>query len=270
MIEFTDCDVIINGTGLVAESASISESNSVSPAYGAGYSRPAMLPDGPKTTQIQINYKINPNSEPNFGILSDLKANPPILNPINIEIAGLRCSGYMTDWSFTISANETSDASVSYISYNDIVGDVNKKRGTIDYDLDVVNYGHGWTAVVNYENSDFVTSYDFSYSCSFEYVPCYGFGATMPNQVVFVGGEESARITKESFDKMSFYGNSGAYEVFSKLQSSVSLYNLSREVNADTLTPLNIDLRDATASNSNLSARLDDYVKTEITFERAF
>ena len=269
MIEFSDCDVIINGTGLVADSASISERNSIKPAYGIGHFRSVMLPDGPKTSEIQINYILNPLRETNLQIINDIKSNPPIINPVNIEIAGLRCSGYITSFSFSLSPSEKIVASVSYISYHDLVGQISKKRGTVFYDTNPISAGHGWSSVVNSGDGNFAKTYNLSYDCSIDYQPFYSFGSTTPNQVLFIGGKESAKVTKEDFTSVNFSGQSGAYQVFSSSGESILLYNLNKEMDADTPS-LKIDLRSATVSTSRLSARVDDYIQTEISLEREF
>ena len=269
MIEFTDCDVIINGTGLVADSASISERNSIKPAYGVGRFGVLMLPDGPKTSDIQINYTLNPLKETNLRIINDLKSNPPIINPINIEIAGLRCSGYITSFSMSLSPNEKISASVSYISYHDTIGQVSKKRGTVFYDVNPVNAGHSWSSIVSSGSGNFSKTYNLSYECSFDYQPFYSFGNTSPNQILFIGGQESARVIKEDFNRINFSGQSGAHQLFSSSGESVFLYNLNKEIDSD-IPSLNIDLRSAIVTNSRLSARLDDYIQAEISLEREF
>lgn len=269
MIEFVNCDVIINGTGLVANSATISEQNSLKPAYGIGFNRHGYVVDGPKTCEIQINYILNPLSETNVKIIRDLKSNPPILNPVNIEVAGLRVSGYLTNFSISLDPNDKVNASASYTSFHDIVGDISEKRGTVYYESNPINFAHGWSSVVGYNSSSLSKTYSLSYECSLEYKPYYSIGSKFPSQVLFLGGSENLQIVKDDYIKINFSGHSGAYELFSTTGESVLLYNLNKEL-GDSSSAISIDMRDSTLTSSRLNARVDDYVKTEITAQREF
>lgn len=269
MIEFVNCDVILNGTGLVANSATISENNSLKPSYGIGFNRSDYVVDGPKTCEVQVSYILNPLSETNIKILDDLKKYPPVVNPVNIEIAGLRMSGYLTNFSISLDPNDKINANASYSCYHDIVGNISEKRGTIYYESNPINFAHGWSSVVSYNNSNLAKTYSLNYDCSLEYKPYYSIGSRFPSQVLFLGGSENLQVIKEDYLKINLSGHSGAYQLFSTTGESVLLYNLNKEL-GDTSSAISIDMRDATVVSSRLNARVDDYLKTEISVNREF
>ena len=74
MVIFDQCAIKVNGTGLLAESASIQSSNSISPVYAIGQKGVSnTVPEGPVTHDFRISYYIHLDKEPCLAEVNNIK-----------------------------------------------------------------------------------------------------------------------------------------------------------------------------------------------------
>src|SRR3990167_7544728 len=92
---FNDVDVTIGGTGILAESASLSSQNSIEPQFILGRrGNIDQSPAGPQKTTFNFNYLLEIDNEPGLTGIKNLKnlSNPNSGENVTIAIAGI--TGY--------------------------------------------------------------------------------------------------------------------------------------------------------------------------------
>lgn len=269
MINFNDCDVIIKGTGLFAESASISQSNSLSRVDFMGYKNSELIPNGGVSTDIQISYRPVASSETVFSTISELKNFASGLSPIPVEIAGLECSGYITNFTLSANPNQVANASVSLICYHPIEGSISEKRGTVYYENDPMKFIHGWSTIINYNNTGFASTYAFDYSISFNYSPMYCLGEREPKSVILLGGQERISVVKDRNVNVDFIGTGQVAYIFNSSDNTAKLKEISA-YNGNINPFITINFDQCAITESAINANVDDYLKVRIVAERNF
>lgn len=139
MIYFDEIDVLIDGSGIVAESANIDTENSLSPLYILGQKFAGnSIPNGPVKSNINLSYAWEPNFDPNLKIINNIKNTFQNFNfsPVNISVAGLTGLGFLESYSAKISQNDVGKISASYAIYTPLSGNfVGKQTG---YFIDII------------------------------------------------------------------------------------------------------------------------------------
>lgn len=189
MINFSDIDVIVNGTGITAESVSINSQNSTSPAYVLGYEGTIGNPQtGPITNKINLSYLLELGTETNFASVNDIKNNPTGWTGVRIEVANLTGHNcYLEDYQLQLVPNDMVRASASYVSYNDISGSLNVKSQTVNYSTG--KFAHSWSTSL----SPTLLSFDYSFRADWQPVYIIGSG-NKPVEVLFNGANENFGI----------------------------------------------------------------------------
>ena len=122
---FNKCNVAVNGSGIMASTASITKANSLTPIRSVGKKGIIyQAPTGPLTTQYNMSYIVETNNEPNYNVVQALKAveNSFHNKPVVVEVGGISACCYLTNYSLKCQPNEPVVASVSYESYKDTTG----------------------------------------------------------------------------------------------------------------------------------------------------
>jgi len=270
MIEFNECDVIVNGVGLAANSTSISEQNNLTPVYSVGYQGNRFIPSGPVVSNVDISYKLSPDTDPNTRVIEQIKSFPAIFDPCIIEIAGLECCGYLTSYSLKASPNNEIQASVSYTCFWPVSGILSEKRGTVEYESNYKNFAHAWTTFVSYGETGFLATYDVNYDFSVEFNPVYSIGDKKPKQIIFGGATERVKLIKESFTNVSFSGDFASKYVLSNSGASIRFLNFDSLSNTQRTNGLFLDMRSGTVLSSSINAEINQYANSEIVIERRF
>lgn len=254
MIRFDKCQVLINNTGILANSANISSENSLQPIKSVGYRGvSSMTPVGPIGHSIDINYTVQLDKDPNFLTVSGLKEyNSGTLTPSIIEIGGITGFGYISNYSFNVTPNNVINANVSFACYNDFSGDLKEMQysGNIGNDQ---NIAHSWSTFFNSNNnyiSNPILNLDYSFQANWQ--PIYTVLHKEARHVELISAEERVSITKGDYTKINYSG-----------QKSEDVFSLESGDNLD-LAGLNIlssnqyeieapDLNNITKLSLNLS-----------------
>jgi len=270
-INFSDCDVVINGTGLIANSASISQKSSLANLSPIGYYNSSVRsPESVITSDIEINY-IPKVDDINLLEIQKIKSNPFEVSFLNIDIGGLKCPALIKSYSLNFSPNEPAAASVSFTTFYPISGKISKKRGVIDYDNNESKFLHSWAINVDYGHTGFQSTYGFSYSCELNYQPVFTIGGKSPSDIIFLEGNETISLIKEKFLEINFSGNLNNNSIIplSGNVDSVSISNISN-YGTDFAERISMDFKDSYVTESKMNSSVNNYVVTEINLERSF
>jgi len=230
-INFDNCDVAINHSGILALNASINTSNSVEAAYCLGYVRPVnQLPFGPIQTVFNASYIPEISQEPNYATVNKIKV---MLNDSGymgekVELAGLTHNYcYLTDYSLRVSPNNLVEASVSYATFWELCGGLRQKSNRIDY----INRGdlcHSWTTYI-LSSGDYTSKpiYDFNYDFRVSWQPMYVIGSKTPTEVKLLNAQESITFVMDEYRNILFTGESVYSNVLTGNDGNLQFRNLS-------------------------------------------
>src|SRR3990167_6777018 len=235
MVFFDKCDVAVNGTGIMADSASLSSENVLTPIYVVGYKGiKDNSPGGNIKNTFQINYFIEPNRSPNFSIINDIKTftNDNTWTPQTVEIGTITgFSSYLQSFNLKVPLNQPAKASVSYVSFNPTSGVLQDSIGSIGYDeTSELNLLHGWsTFITSSGNYTSIKIFDFEYGITVNWSPIYTLGRFYPNQVELMGGAERLTIVTDNFYEANFYGTGVDEKIFNfGADTSIDLFGFKR------------------------------------------
>jgi hypothetical protein len=286
MLYFDNVDVILNNTGIMAESASVEQTNSLTPIFSIGRKGiSAQAPSGPHKTTFQVNYYLELDNEPSYEVISTIKnlINETTLSGIQIEIAGV--TGYncfLDSYSFKAVANELIKASVSFSSYVPLSGKFNKKRSDVVYNKSN-SIAHGWsTYVVSTGTYESLPTYELAYNFIAAWEPIYVIGKKTPLEVKLLSANEKVSITKDKYAEVTFSGKSPFNDIIQSdlVDQEVDLMNLAflcRTGYASGIFQLNdpcqsllFNLSGAKVVASQFNANIDDFVRTTTEITRYF
>ena len=209
---FNECNVAVNGSGIMASTASIATTNSLAPIRSVGkkgiiYQAPA----GPLTTKYNMSYIVETNNEPNYNIVQALKATENQFHntPIIVEVGGIRASCYLTNYSLNCKPNEPVTASVSYQSYRDTTGSLSSNTATsVHYNIQRSSgIAHGWTSFISTSVSAMTNkSYGFDYGFEMTWQPAFSFGRLHPYDVRFINATETITLERDTAYDVTFSG----------------------------------------------------------------
>lgn len=304
---FDETTVIVNGSGIMATNASISQSNSLIPAYSLGkYWVVNQIPNGPIKSTFSISYYPNVSGEPNYNILNNIKElnNDVLYSGIRITIAGVTgFNCYLRSYEIQSAPNNLIKANVTYDSFvsssgqistrsyatkedwgdltvMDISGDWSNLNamtesgdwGSIE-DPVLENFGHiphGWTTYISSSGNRLIApTYDFSYRFNADWEPIYILGQKDPYHVNFMGGTEEMSFVRDSFTHIQFSGEevTGTYITG---DWKIELFNyklITTHANSGVLV---FDVSGAKIVDTKLVAQVGDFVKTATSIRRFY
>lgn len=302
MISFEQCDVTINGTGIVAESAILESNAPLAAAPILGHTYPyAYAKQGFIRTSAQINYVIESDREPNFGMVTFHKnyTGEAGINPIPIVVGGVTGQFYLNSWSLSSSEHEPIKASVSYIGFTPLSGSLAQKSNTVQYN---VGSGSGFAHVyiaqlsMRFQNDGnqnaLVTRYTsknifaFNYEFRTSLNPVHVIGSKYPSEVKHFGAQESVRILHNHFTPIDSTGNSPYTGLGLPSVSSLTLGNPPTNVPEfvihlrpwDQITSLtlfprekpSISISNGIVTSNQVAVGVGDIIKVETTVEKTY
>lgn len=233
MISFENCDVIINGSGILAQSASIDSSNSLIPVYTVG--RKGIInqsPNGPITNKFSFSYIPEISNEPSYNQAIFLKnmLNDLLYSGIRLNIGGIEGDNcYLENYSLKVSTNNITQANAGYVNYIPLNGGLSLQQSQIVYNS-MGTLGHGWsTFILSTGDFSILPSYELDYSLSLKWEPIYTIGQKYPVQVKLLEGEEKITIMRDVFYSVDFSGNDACNQLFhcSSDSQEINVYGLS-------------------------------------------
>jgi hypothetical protein len=221
MIFYDNVDVVINGSGILAQSANISQVNYLDPAYilekRGEMSQP--VKDSIRS-KLGVRYLVQVDYEPCLAIVDSIKkfrTDDHIAPSFVVEVANISGSFYLEDYSMSIQPNQTVDANATFVSYEPLTGDIGEKRdgeNAINYTPEVTpgvnqqpNLAHGWTTfVTDSSTARSFPIYKFDYQFRAQWNPIYTMGHKFPRQVQLLNAGEMLVLERDNFKHITFSG----------------------------------------------------------------
>lgn len=272
MVLFDNCDVVVNFSGLVAESASIDSENSLAALYSLG--KIGIFQQAPQDNLKSIfsfSYYPEISLEPNFNVVSFIKQlTNEIWSGITLEIGGV--TGYncfLQSYSLTATPNNTVKAQATYITYFPLSGDVKSKSNLVNYNIDN-SIAHGWTTFIgSQDNALIIPTYQLDYQFSANWEAVNIIGQTTPSQMILQEGSEQMIIIRDKNYNIQFSGQ--------EYEDSFSLMNISLICPPTGYTGvlnscggIQIDMSSGQLIRSEIKSALDDIVRVSTTIRKFF
>lgn len=255
-IYYDQCEISINGTGVLAVSASLNTDVTLGPVYTLGKRKPfkKQITTGPRNNAFQISYLINPTGDPSFNIVKDIKnliSTPSSYNGVTLAFAGITgYNCYLNNYNFKVEPNNVVVAQANYVSYHRVSGDLNIKTNPNSASSDSIAHSTRSNIISGRSlgNSDV---YNLTYTFAANLTPIYSLGKEEPIEVKPIRAQETVNMTENIFNKLVYTGEN----IPIKLQISGLLDSNSFE----------IEMPDAYVNNSTIESNLDDIVRATKT-----
>lgn len=214
MINYSNIPIKINGTQVIADSVSISENSTKSPAYALGYKSPFDNLPLSINNSIDMEYFMDAGLDDNYNSIQTWINNGTGNINCLLNIGGVEMSGYLNRYSFDINQFQPIKSKVSYVVYQEITGQIseqsyvnmatgNSKNGT--------GIAHYWSVGFYTGDSTFQVSstgklINLNYSFDANLFPSYGLSSIYPQQIDIITASETVTVTHESQINTSFSG----------------------------------------------------------------
>tara|TARA_R110000822_G_scaffold67572_7_gene164496 strand:+ start:3286 stop:4119 length:834 start_codon:yes stop_codon:yes gene_type:complete len=277
MLFFDQTDVTVNGTGILAQSASLDIASNVQPFKSVG--KRGIInqgPVGPKQNSAQASYLIELDNEPNYqtvDYLRNFNSTTQEVDPLTLNFGGVSGLFYLQSYSLQAQPNSPIQASVSYVGFNQTSGQVKEKSGTVSYNASSGSgIAFGFSAYLTTTGTysvpgDFAFSYDFSAA----YTPIYRLGSTEPLVVKLMGGSETMSVIRTGIYDPSFSGVKASDVLFDMNGSTgIQIFGLKFLCDNDTSESLNINISGAVVSTTSVSYGVGQIALTETSFNKYF
>lgn len=254
---------MVNGTGIQADSASVSITNNLLEGRAVGYNGIIdMPPNGPITSNVSINYYVKTDLDPIYLTSSGLKSYV-FEGPVAVNVGGLSAPAYLESYSVKVVPNSLVQASASFIVFGKMNGYLHPKYYEPNYTgTNMTGQGHAWTTSISSDTSIL----DFGYSFSARWMPKYKVGSANLVNAIFNGGTESFSFTKETFIQPTFSGQT--YDNY-LTSPTITLNSLNSDCgyagNSITFNASNSKI-----TQSDVSASIKNTLKTSTTLVKYF
>lgn len=274
MLYFDQCNIMVDNSGLLADSVSLNAQTNIQPIYGIGKRGIFnQSPEGPTEGNINISYFLNLQKEPIFPITATLKNLTGNYNGATIIIGGItgyQC--YLTEYQIKNVPNQLTKVSASFVTFKPFSGMLrNRVSGEVAMSGFSGYLAHGWTTQI-LSGTSYLTApiYDFGYSFNVEWQPIYVLGNQLSNDVILSKMTEQVSFIRDTYHHIQFSG-----EEATKTSSNAFLQkNSNNEINllpyifvSDTgagSPSITISLSGFRIRNSELNAQADDFVRTSV------
>ena len=271
MIHFNDIEVGINGSGLFAQSVSVSTDNSTQYINPIGFRNSSCVSEnGPVKSNIRITYLLEPERAYNQAIISNIKNLDGSTNfiPAILSIAGLTGNGYLSNFSFDVGIDNSTIGNATYIVFENISGTLSNVTGLTFNTNSMVNLLYNWNTYINdsgYSNTNPYDSIGYSFQANWE--PTYIIGQNKPYQIDFIGAREELNISKEDYTKVGFRKTGIGLEYLGNSNVNFTTLNLDT---VEGYPVLMINISGGIISSTNLEGSLDNKVKNTLTIVKNY
>jgi hypothetical protein len=273
MLYFNNCDIQINGTGLMAQNARLSSSNSLEVIKPIG--RKAGLeasPEGPVQNNFSATYWIDIDNDPCYRQTLRLRDSTDFeqSEPQVIEIAGLSGAFYLQNYSIVVRENSTIQANVTYQGYEEMSGSVSPRDEVLNYVSGFSGLAHSWTTFLESDaGSVDIPILRFDYNFSSRLNPIYAIGAKTPIQVVLTSFEEEIKIVKDTERQIVFHGESGCV-LFDSCANNpyIKILKLGYLCDDSLTDAMTFSVDGYKVRSNTITADTNDFVKSEFTIIR--
>ena len=255
--------VFIKGTGILADSASISQTNSINNTYFLGGTVTNFFaPQGPYNTTLSVNYLPTIEDDPSFSTLSSLKSLRSG-SAVGIDIGGVTGLFYLTNYSFKVQPNSAIFLNCSYTCFNNLTGSFTGVQfDTIGNINNAIGTACAITWAGSVDNIDDIYSLD--YSAKINWKPSFKIGQKEPYRVTYLSMEETYQVETNNSYFIDFYGD--------MLQTVMSGYSsLSLRPAIDTgAAPQVYSLVGAKVTEINIPISNGDVIRNRYTFVKNY
>lgn len=286
MIYFNECDVLINGSGLLFDSVLLSTQNSILPVYVLGNKGViSQTSSGPLKTNIQVSYLLEVGNEPIYGIVSGIKNSHSNFNNNNfiLNIGGLTGYVYLESYGVRVEPNDLVKAVASFVSYEPISGYFTGSIGSTSYNLTKGSgLGHSWSTDLFFRDSSVVDPiYGFDYSFKINWLPVFVLGNKNQVQMHFLGAEESMSFIKENYSGATISGDNAVYLLKNidkiRLNSFSNILKSSKNAPTTSFSAPNIQtsgldfiISGMIVTSTQLSENVGDFVKSTVNCQKFY
>lgn len=202
MLKFKNCEVSVSGVTILADSASVNESNNVRPVVAQRYrGQVSSTPFGGVSHTIDISYTTETNSEPNFYLAKNIRDYVIADFPVQVTVGGLTGSAYLSAYSLDIIPNQPVKAKVQYVIFGDVSGSLSNQSATTANSYNSQNgsgVGHYWTtSAKKIDGSQIGSIIQGNYSFRAEWRPAFIIGRPSPVDVKFISAQEDYSLLSE-------------------------------------------------------------------------
>lgn len=271
---YDNVDVLVSNSGLLASNASLSQVNSVVPAYSIGkYWTINQIPAGPIRSTFSFSYYPTVTGDPNYDILQTVRGlvDDFLYSGTKIEIAGVTgYNCYLKSYEVQSTPNNLVKASVNYDTFVPLSGQITSKTGTTDFYRYNDRIPHGWTTFISSSGNKLIApTYDFTYKFQAEWEPIYIIGQKDPYEVHFMNGTEEMSFVRDSFTHIQFSGEevTGTYITGDWLIELFNYKLISTHTNSGALI---FDVSGAKIIDTKLVADLGSFVRSQTTIKRHY
>lgn len=275
MIYFDQCDVVVNGTGILATQASLSTTNSLVPIKILG-KRGIITQSASKdlTSSLQISYYLETDNEPNFGLVQEIKdffLKDEIYTPKPIVIGGISGEYYLNSYTINAKPNEIVNATASYLNFGGVSGDFSQKNPAVIY-----NKSNGEnigafvfiTSTGNYTGNKSL-SFDYEFNCNWQ--PINIIGQRKQIEVKLISAEEKVSIERESFKNVTFSGDRAGSSLFNTNEDdSIKIYGFKFACDSNTGNGKEISISGFRVNQSDVSVSMDNYLMNKVSFNKFY
>ena len=270
-VYFNQCDVGVQGTGVLAESVSIQSRNTLQSIYSLGkFGQRGQSPYGGLSSTFQLNYLPELNSEPNRLIAGQVVSLTGEYTGVLLEVGGFSGFGcFLTSYGLEADVNDPVKAQANFITFKPLLGEPANKLGVLSYNASGA-VGHGWSVYLT-DTGDYLTNlaYNFSYQMRADWFPIYVLGKTEPTGVKLLSCQESISFSRDVPRNILHSGEnaSGFLSTTGDMRMRNIVFSCSNP-SAPVYPEIRIPLSGFQVVGSEISAQLDDFLHIRTTITR--
>ena len=261
MIFFDQIDVTVNGTGILAENASVSVQADLVPAYVIG--RRGIVDQAPSqgiNNSVSLSYFLEVDNEPNYGIVDQIRnfsSTTEELQPTTINIGGISGVFYLQSYQLNVAPNTPAKATA-------------EKAGNVNYNAsNGSGIGFGFASVGG--NHTLKEAFDFNYSFQANYIPVFALGSQEPISVKLMGASEDMSISKTGFYDPSFTGTNPDGTLFNQNGSTgVQIFGLKLFCEDDSSQSVDINVSGTKVKSTSVGHSVNEISRSTTTFSKYF
>lgn len=270
-IDYKNVGISVDGCYILSDSISISENSSLNPNYVFNYLVPIdKNPTNGIKNNISISYFLEPILEPNYNIINSLKIYAPSgRTPSILNIGNNIISGYLENYSFDITPNNSIKANASFVCFHEITGDfVNQSSSNLYNVLNSYGIAHYWTTQVfnqDFSNTGSIIQGNYSFKANWE--PIYVLGNKYPNSVNFINAQEDFNFISENIKHSLFTGERAetAFNTYNLLRLNDIAYSYGQG-----LASLDFPLSGGIINNNEINVKTDNIITSKVSITKYY
>jgi len=214
MISFENCEVRVNGTGILATSASLSSDTRVMPIRALGFMRPYSYSyEGVAQSSLSLSYFMEPAKEPFFSYLNFIKNLNSSDQDYQFEISIGQVTGryYLSSYQINAVEHEPIQVNASLISFHPTSGILTAKSNSTNHNItNSSGIAHYYSTALcvskpyvgnalEYRALPTINLINCSYSFSANWIPVTIVGESEAVEVKYGGAEEIVEVTHDVY-----------------------------------------------------------------------